>query len=64
MDAVLAMLKSRKALVAVLLIIGATVLVAIGDMSVDQWIDIIKWLYGLFVAGNVGSKIAKNLNKQ
>ena len=64
MDAVLAMLKSRKALVAGLLIIGATVLVALGDMSVDQWIDIIKWLYGLFVAGNVGSKVAKNLSKQ
>lgn len=64
MDAVLAMLKSRKALMAVLLIIGATVLVALGDMSVDQWIDIIKWLYGLFVAGNVGSKVAKNLSKQ
>lgn len=64
MDAVLAILKSRKALVAVLLIIGATVLVALGDMSVDQWIDIIKWLYGLFVAGNVGSKVAKNLSKQ
>lgn len=64
MDAVLAILKSRKALVAVLLIIGATVLVALGDMSVDQWIDIIKWLYGLFVAGDIGSKVAKNLSKQ
>ena len=64
MEAVIGMLKSRKALVAVLLIIVATVLVALGDMSVDQWIDIIKWLYGLFVAGNVGSKVAKNLQKQ
>jgi hypothetical protein len=64
MEAVIGMLKSRKALVAVLLIIGATVLVALGDMSVDQWIDIIKWLYGLFVAGNIGSKVAKNMHKQ
>lgn len=64
MEAIIGMLKSRKALLAVLLIIGATVLVALGDMSIDQWIDIIKWLYGLFVAGNIGSKVAKNLQKQ
>ena len=51
-------LTSRKTLIAILLLIGATLLVGYGKMPVDQWIELAKWIYGLFVAGNIGSKFS------
>ena len=47
---------SRKTIIAILLLASATFLVAYNKMTIDQWIEIVKWLYGLFIAGNVASK--------
>jgi hypothetical protein len=40
--------KSERGLLAVLLVIGATVLTGLGSMTVDQWLDYTKWIFGLY----------------
>ena len=32
-----------------------------GTVDGDQYIDFIKWVFGLYVAGNVGSKITNKV---
>ena len=56
-------LTSRKTIIAILLLASATLLTGYGKMSVDQWIEIAKWIYGLFVAGNIGSKFFGSKNE-
>ena len=47
---------SRKTIIAILLLASATLLTFYSKMTIDQWMEIVKWLYGLFIAGNVASK--------
>jgi len=49
-------LTSRKTIIAVLLLASATVLTFYSKMSVEQFIELAKWIYGIFVVGNVGAK--------
>lgn len=56
--AVLDLFKSRKAILALALIAGATVLAALERMDVAAWTDFAKWIFGLYVAGNVGEHAA------
>ena len=32
-----------------------------GTVNGSQYIDFIKWLFGIFVAGNVGSKVSNKI---
>jgi hypothetical protein len=50
------LLTSRKTIIGVLLLLSATLLTYFGQMTTEQWIEIAKWIYGIFVAGNVASK--------
>lgn len=54
---------SRKTIIAILLLASATFLVAYNKMTVDQWIEIIKWIYGIFIVGNVASKYTGSKNE-
>ena len=56
-------LTSRKTIIAILLLASATLLTGYGKMSIDQWIELAKWIYGLFVAGNVSSKFFGSKNE-
>ncbi len=49
-------LTSRKTIIAILLLASATILTFYSKMSVEQFIELAKWIYGIFVVGNVGSK--------
>ena len=52
-------LTSRKTIIAILLLASATVLTFYSKMSVEQFIELSKWIYGIFVAGNVGAKFTR-----
>jgi uncharacterized transporter YbjL len=40
--------KSERGLLAVLIIIAATVLTAVGQMTIDMWKEITLWIFGLY----------------
>jgi hypothetical protein len=42
---------SEKGLAGGLLIVAATVLVALGHLPSEAWIEYTKWIFGIFVAG-------------
>lgn len=47
--------ESRKVLVALLVILLATLLCAYGRVADTVWGDVVKWITALYMAGNVGS---------
>lgn len=49
---------SEKGLAGGLLIVAATVLVALGRLDADVWIDYTKWIFGIFVAGKTAQGVA------
>jgi len=53
--------KSRKLLCAIALFIVATVFVFIGQTDFQGWSDFIKWVFGIYAAGNVGEHTANNI---
>jgi uncharacterized membrane protein YkgB len=42
---------SEKGLAGGLLIVAATVLVGLGHMTSEVWVEYTKWIFGIFVAG-------------
>jgi len=50
--------KSRKLLCALALFTAATVFVFIGQTDFEGWSDFIKWVFGIYAAGNVGEHVA------
>ena len=54
-------LKSRKLLCAIALFIVATVFVFIGQTDFQGWSDFVKWVFGIYAAGNVGEHTANNI---
>ncbi len=51
-------INSEKAVAVGLLVIGATVLTALGDMSIVQWTDYTKWMATLYVGGKTAHGVA------
>ena len=54
---------SRKTIIAVLLLASATLLTVYGKMSNQEWLDFVKWIYGIFVVGNVTAKFTGTKNE-
>lgn len=50
--------RSRKLLCALALFIAATVFVFIGQTDFQGWSDFVKWVFGIYAAGNVGEHVA------
>jgi|TARA_R110000824_G_scaffold3650_1_gene17258 hypothetical protein len=50
--------KSRKLLCALALFVVATVFVFIGQTDFNGWSDFVKWVFGIYAAGNVGAYVA------
>lgn len=67
MEKLKAKLGGRKMLLAVILLIIATIMVFIDKANFDGWADFIKWVLGIYVVGNVGeyatNKKEKVVNK-
>jgi|TARA_Y100000310_G_scaffold146573_2_gene145907 hypothetical protein len=54
-------LKSRKLVAAGLCFIAASIFVALGKADFTGWADFIKWVLGIYCAGNVGEHVAKKV---
>ncbi len=52
-------LKSRKLLCASICFVSATAALLGGMAEFKDWADFIKWIFGLYAAGNVGEHVAK-----
>lgn len=52
-------LKSRKLLCATVCFVIATGCLFINMATFQEWGDFIKWIFGLYAAGNVGEHVAK-----
>jgi hypothetical protein len=49
---------SRKFLLACTLLLIATWLLMIDAIGSTMWVDMVKWVFGLYCAGNVGASLA------
>jgi hypothetical protein len=58
MDGIKGLLNSEKALAIFALIVAATVLTALGDMSVAEWKEYTMWLAGIYVSGKTVQGVA------
>ena len=52
-------LKSRKLLCAAICYISATAALLYGMAEFKDWADFVKWIFGLYAAGNVGEHVAR-----
>ena len=52
------MMKSRKFIAGLALFIAATAFVFTGNTDFDGWADMMKWVFGIYVGGNVGAHTA------
>lgn len=52
-------LKSRKLLAATVCFSIACLCLAIQTATFQEWGDFVKWIFGLYAAGNVGEHVAK-----
>jgi len=51
-------IKSRKFLAGLALFVAATAFVFSGHTEFDGWADMMKWVFGIYVGGNVGAHTA------
>ncbi|MDA1237319.1 MAG: hypothetical protein O3A15_00035 [Proteobacteria bacterium] len=52
-------LKSRKLLCATICFACASAALLYGMAEFKDWADFVKWIFGLYAAGNVGEHVAK-----
>ena len=52
------MIKSRKFIAALALFVAATAFVFTNHTDVTGWADMMKWIFGIYVGGNVGAHTA------
>jgi hypothetical protein len=53
--------RSRKFMLAMLSFVMSSAWLALGMIDALQWVDITKWVLGLYLAGNVGDTAAERL---
>ena len=56
-------LKSRKLLCAGICFVSATIALWIGHADFSEWGDFVKWIFGIYAAGNVGEHVAAKKDK-
>ena len=54
-------MKSRKFIAAIVLFIASTTFVFTGDTEFSGWADMMKWVFGIYAAGNVGEHTANKI---
>lgn len=52
------LLKGERGLLGLAIIIAATVLAALGSMTVPQWQECVTWIFGIFVVGKSATTVA------
>tara|TARA_R110002167_G_scaffold171307_1_gene369309 strand:- start:21 stop:221 length:201 start_codon:yes stop_codon:yes gene_type:complete len=51
-------LQSKKLAFAVLLFVSSVIFVATGQADFGQWSEFVKWVFGIYAAGNVGEHVS------
>jgi uncharacterized membrane-anchored protein YjiN (DUF445 family) len=51
-------LKSKKLLFAMLLFVASIVFVATKQACFGEWAEFVKWIFGIYAAGNVGEHMS------
>ena len=54
-------LNSKKLLCAGVCFVAASVFVGIGKADFAGWADFVKWVFGIYAAGNVGEHVSTNI---
>ncbi len=54
-------MKSRKFIAGLALFIAATAFVFTGDTDFAGWADMMKWVFGIYVGGNIGAHTASKV---
>ena len=54
-------LASKKLICAFVCFIAATVFVLAGKADFYGWAEFVKWIFGIYAAGNVGEHVSSNL---
>ena len=57
-------LGSKKLLCAGVCVIAATVFVLAGKADFYGWAEFVKWIFGIYAAGNVGEHASKTLSNK
>ncbi len=55
---------SERGLICVLILITATILCAIGRMTVDQWTTTVQWTFGTYVVGKTATGIMESVKNK
>jgi hypothetical protein len=58
------LLGSEKAVAAGLLVVGVTVLCALGRITPQEWMDYTKFVLGIYVAGKTVTAAAEHMSKR
>lgn len=62
-DNVIRRLTSRKLHIAVVGFVAATALLTTGNLSSEQWVEFIKWIFAIYAGANVGEHLSNALEK-
>ena len=54
-------LKSKKLMCAGICFLAATIFVLAGKADFYGWAEFVKWIFGIYAAGNVGEHVAKKV---
>lgn len=63
MGAITDLWKSERGLLALAILVSATVLEGIGHLTSDQWIELVKWVAAFYVGGKTLSSIAETVTR-
>ena len=55
-------LASKKLVCAFICFVAATIFVALGKADFYGWAEFVKWIFGIYAAGNVGEHAATRVN--
>ena len=63
MSTIKTQLQSKKLMFAMILFLASIVFVATNQADFGQWSEFVKWVFGIYAAGNVGEHVSnKGLN--
>ena len=63
MSTIKTQLQSKKLMFAMILFLASIVFVATNQADFSQWSEFVKWVFGIYAAGNVGEHVSnKGIN--
>jgi hypothetical protein len=61
MEGLLGLVSSKKAIAGGALVVCSTVLVALGKLTVDQWMDYSKWIFTVYAGAETANGVAATI---